>query len=145
MVCRIQAVAQSPAKPSVRILLSGDTGSNASAVKTLLGLGLSNLSIRVMPGQPSPPDDSTTPQTPLYMHGKQVIADGVQAFVGSENLTNTSLIQNRELGTLFTDPGMIARLQSVFTSDFTTPGNSLPAQACTGGEGCATIACPPAP
>lgn len=100
MVCRIQAVAQSPAKPSVRILLSGDTGSNASAVKTLLGLGLSNLSIRVMPGQPSPPDDSTTPQTPLYMHGKQVIADGVQAF---------------------------------------------PAQACTGGEGCATIACPPAP
>lgn len=144
MVCRIQAVAQSPAKPSVRILLSGDTGSNASAVKTLLGLGLSNLSIRVMPGQPSPPD-STTPQTPLYMHGKQVIADGVQAFVGSENLTNTSLIQNRELGTLFTDPGMIARLQSVFTSDFTTPGNSLPAQACTGGEGCATIACPPAP
>jgi cardiolipin synthase len=144
MVCRIQAVAQSPAKPSIRILLSGDTGSNASAVKTLLGLGLSNLSIRVMPGQPSPPNVAT-PQTPLYMHGKQVIADGVQAFVGSENLTNTSLIQNRELGTLFSDPSMIARLQSVFESDFTTPGNSLPAQACTGGAGCATIACPQAP
>ena len=116
MVCQLEAVAQSPAKPSVRILLSGDTGSNASAVKTLLGLGLSNLMIRVMPGLPSAPN-AATPQTPLYMHGKQVIVDGAQAFVGSENLTNTSLIQNRELGTLFSDPAMIARLQSVFESD----------------------------
>ena len=80
------------------------------------------------------------------MHGKQVIADGVEAFVGSENLTNTSLIQNRELGTLFNDPGMIARLQSVFDSDFTTPGNSLPAEACiTVGGSCVTIPCPSAP
>jgi cardiolipin synthase A/B len=141
MVCQIKAVAQSQARPSVRVLLSGDTGSNASAVKTLLDLGLPNLSIRVMPGQPASPDP-TTPQTPLYMHGKQVIADGFQAFVGSENMTNTSLIQNRELGTFFTDREMIARLQSVFTSDFTTPGSSLPARACTGGEGCAAIVCP---
>jgi cardiolipin synthase len=139
MVCQIQAVAQSAAKPTVRILLSGDIGSsNEAAVNTLLGLGLANLSIRVMPGQPPP---SVATPTPLYMHGKQVIADGIVAYVGSENLTNTSLIQNRELGTLFTDPVMIARLQSVFTSDFTTPGNSLPATACTG-INCATIACP---
>ncbi|MBW4056776.1 MAG: hypothetical protein HIU83_15525 [Proteobacteria bacterium] len=143
MVCQIQAVAQSPAKPLVRILLSGDTGGNAPAVKTLLGLGLSNISIRVMPGQPITPSP-TTPQTPLYMHGKQVIADGIQAFVGSVNMTNTSLLQNRELGTLFTDSAMIARLQSAFTSDFTTPGSSLAAQACTGGYGCTEIACPPA-
>ncbi len=144
MVCRIQAVAQSPAKPSVRILLPGDTGSNASAVKTLLDLGLSNLSIRVMPGQPARPN-AATPQTPLYMHGKQVIVDSAQAFVGSENLTNTSLMQNRELGILFSDPSMIASLKSVFERDFAAPGNSLPAQACTGGSGCATIACPQAP
>ncbi len=145
MVCQIRAVAESSTHPSVRILLSGDTSSNASAVKTLLGLGLPNLSIRIMPGQPSTPS-STTPQTPLYMHGKQVIADGVRAFVGSENLTNTSLLQNRELGTVFTDPEMIARLRAVFVSDFTTPGNSLPARACTGGGyDCETIPCPQAP
>ena len=85
-------------------------------------------------------------QTPLYMHGKQVIADGVEAFVGSENLTNTSLIQNRELGTFFTDPAMIARLQSVFESDFMTPNSSLSATACTDGEpDCYTIWCPPVP
>jgi len=144
MVCQIQAIAQSPARPSVRILLSGDTGSNESAVKTLLDLGLPNLSIRVMPGQPS--SGSATLPTPLYMHGKQVIADGDEAFVGSENLTNTSLIQNRELGMLFKDPSMIARLQSVFDSDFATPGNSLPAEACiTVGGSCVTIPCPSAP
>jgi phosphatidylserine/phosphatidylglycerophosphate/cardiolipin synthase-like enzyme len=144
MVCQIQAVASSTSRPSVRILLSGDTGVNGSSVKTLLGLGLPNLSIRVMPGLPFPPGPSTF-QTPLYMHGKQVIVDGLRAFVGSENLTNTSLLQNRELGILFTDPSMIAKLESVFTSDFTTPGNSLPAQACTGGSDCTTISCPSAP
>ena len=79
------------------------------------------------------------------MHGKQVIADGNHAFVGSENVTTTSLMQNRELGIFFTDPGMIARLQTVFMIDFTTPGNSLPAQACPGGEGGTTIPCPVAP
>jgi phosphatidylserine/phosphatidylglycerophosphate/cardiolipin synthase-like enzyme len=120
--------------------LSGDTGSNATAVTSLLNLGLANLSIRVMPGQPTPPATTAPQITPLYMHGKQVIADGQLAFVGSENLTNTSLTQNRELGTLFTDPAMITRLQSVFTSDFTTPGNSFPAQ--TYGS-TATVPCPP--
>jgi len=141
MVCRIREVARSTARPSIRILLSGDTGSNASAVKTLLDLDLSNLSIRVMPGQPSDPV-SKAPQTPLYMHGKQVIVDGVRAFVGSENLTNTSLIQNRELGILFTDPRMIARLQSVFESDFTTPEHSLPARACADAKDCPAMVCP---
>jgi phosphatidylserine/phosphatidylglycerophosphate/cardiolipin synthase-like enzyme len=141
-ICAIRAVALSAARPSVRILLSGDTGSNAAAVKTLLGLGLPNVSIRVMPGVP-PPSDAPSFQTPLYMHGKQVIADGARAFVGSENLTNTSLIQNRELGIHFGDAGMIARLQAAFMSDFTTPGNSLPAQACTSGSQCVTVPCAP--
>jgi cardiolipin synthase len=142
-ICAIRAVALSSARPSVRILLSGDTGSNAAAVKTLLALGLPNLSIRVMPGVPPPSGDPSF-QTPLYMHGKQVIADGVRAFVGSENLTNTSLIQNRELGIQFSDAGMIARLHAAFTSDFTTPGNSLPAQVCTSGNQCVTVSCLPA-
>lgn len=137
MVCQIEAVAKSASKPSVRILVSGDNGSNAAGVKTLLDLGLPNLSIRVMPGL-----GVGSYQTPLYMHGKQVIADSAEAFVGSENLTNTSLIQNRELGTLFTDPAMIARLQAAFTSDFTTAGSSIQASACTGGNECSTIACP---
>lgn len=141
MVCLIKAVAQSPAKPSVRILLSGDTGSNGPAVNTLLGPGLPNLTIRVMPGQSTQSNPVAYPTT-LYMHGKQVIVDGIQAFVGSENLTNTSLLQNRELGTLFTDPVMIARLQSVFNHDFTTTNSSNPARVC---PTCTPIPCPAIP
>jgi phosphatidylserine/phosphatidylglycerophosphate/cardiolipin synthase-like enzyme len=122
--------------------LSGDTGSNAAAVKSLLGLGLTNLSVRVMPGQPAPANDPSY-ATPLYMHGKLAIADGSKAFVGSENLTNTSLIQNRELGTFFTDPDMIARLAATFTHDFTAPGRSLPARVCASGTSqCVRVTCP---
>lgn len=39
--------------------------------------------------------------------------------------------QSTGLGTFFTDPVMIARLQAVFERDFSTPGQSLAAQACT--------------
>lgn len=144
MVCQIRALALSSAKPGIRLLLPNDSGANASGVKTLLDLGLPNLSIRVMPGQPLTPNASA-PQTLLYMHGKQAIADGKVAFVGSQNLTNTSLLQNRELGIVFDDTAMITRLQAVFERDFSTLGQSLAAQACTPGAGCATIACPPLP
>jgi phosphatidylserine/phosphatidylglycerophosphate/cardiolipin synthase-like enzyme len=141
MVCQIRALALSSAKPRIRLLLPNDGGANASGVKTLLDLGLPNLLIRVMPGQPMTPDASA-PQTPLYMHGKQAIADGRLAFVGSENLTNTPLLQNRELGIVFDDATMIARLQTVFERDFSTPGQSLAAQACTPSASCATVVCP---
>jgi hypothetical protein len=46
------------------------------------------------------------------------------------------------LGTLFSDPVMIARLQSVFTSDFATSGNSIAAQA---DASASTIPCPAVP
>lgn len=145
MVCQIVAVAQAPERPAVRILLSGDTGSNASAVKTLLDLRVPNVSVRIMPGASTPALPVPVP-TPLYMHGKQVIVDGSQAFVGSENLTNTSLAQNRELGVFFAEPRMIERLQAVFDGDFATTGHSLPAAACTPGTGtCETIPCPATP
>lgn len=144
MVCQIRALALSSSKPTIRLLLPDDSGASAAGVKTLLDLGLPTLSTRVMPGQPQKPS-SIAPQTPLYMHGKQAIADGKLAFVGSENLTNTSLLQNRELGILVDDAATIARLQATFDHDFSTPGQSLAAQACTTGSGCAALACPPLP
>ena len=127
MVCQIKAVAQSPARPSVRILLSGDTGSNASAVNTLLGLGLPNLSIRIMPGEPPPAGSSPTP---LYMHGKQVIADGLQAFVGSENMTNTSLDPEPRVGHLLHQSGddraaPVSVYERLLESDQFASGSSL--------------------
>ena len=60
---------------------------------------------------------------PLYIHAKVIIADGSQAFVGSENFSSTSLDQNRELGILLSDPAVVAQLSSTFANDW---GNATP-------------------
>lgn len=54
----------------------------------------------------------------LYIHAKMIIADGMQAFVGSENISAPSLDGNRELGILLTDSGMLATLQKTFQQDW---------------------------
>lgn len=52
-------------------------------------------------------------------HSKVMQADGRIAFVGSQNVTATSLDLNRELGLLVADPGVLARLASIFEGDWT--------------------------
>ncbi len=54
----------------------------------------------------------------LYVHAKVIIADGERAFVGSQNLSATSLDQNRELGIIVQDPINLARLARTFEIDF---------------------------
>lgn len=54
----------------------------------------------------------------LYVHAKAIIADGKRAFVGSQNLSATSLDQNRELGIVIDDPINLARLSRTFEIDF---------------------------
>jgi len=51
------------------------------------------------------------------LHAKLVVADGV-AFVGSQNLSYTSLDQNREVGVLVTDPAPAAEVQDRFEGDW---------------------------
>ncbi|HEY6374009.1 MAG TPA: phospholipase D-like domain-containing protein, partial [Edaphobacter sp.] len=62
------------------------------------------------------------PTAPLYIHAKLILADygqsGQVAFVGSENFSNPSLTQNRELGLTVTDPGVLGALNTTFGSDF---------------------------
>ncbi len=53
-----------------------------------------------------------------YVHTKTVVADGLVAFVGSENFSAASLDTNREIGILMTDTAIIGRLTSVFTKDW---------------------------
>ncbi|MGH2558848.1 MAG: phospholipase D-like domain-containing protein [Thermomicrobiales bacterium] len=53
-----------------------------------------------------------------YIHAKMLLADGQRAFVGSQNLTQTSLDENRELGLILTDPINIRRIQQIFDADF---------------------------
>ena len=61
------------------------------------------------------------------VHAKTVIADGQRAFVGSQNLTATSLDRNREVGILIDDPAAIRRLQQVFEADWSQTTLELPA------------------
>ena len=54
----------------------------------------------------------------LYIHAKLIITDGERAFIGSQNLSATSLDQNRELGIIVDDPVNLARLTRTFAIDF---------------------------
>lgn len=58
----------------------------------------------------------------LYIHGKIILADygqsGQVAFVGSENFSNPSLTENRELGLTVMDPSILGALNTTFGSDF---------------------------
>jgi phosphatidylserine/phosphatidylglycerophosphate/cardiolipin synthase-like enzyme len=50
----------------------------------------------------------------FQLHAKMVLSDSALAYVGSANLTDTSLHYNFELGVLVEDPVAIARLHSIF-------------------------------
>ncbi len=54
----------------------------------------------------------------LYMHAKIIVVDGAQAFVGSENISGQSLDQNRELGIIVSDSGVLNTLQQTFQGDW---------------------------
>lgn len=75
----------------------------------LIGMAKHGLRVRVLlPKGASPPDVSRLelggvrvrePVRP-YIHAKVIVVDGREAFVGSENLSSTSLDRNREVGIL---------------------------------------------
>jgi cardiolipin synthase A/B len=58
----------------------------------------------------------------LYIHAKVVLVDfgqtRQQAFVGSENFSNASLTENRELGLTLSDPAILQTLNTTMNSDF---------------------------
>jgi len=86
---------------AVRVMLA-DAGwitANASAATYLKNLGV-------------------TPKWIPHLHTKAMVADGVRAYVGSENLSSTSLDHNREVGVVLTDPASIAPLVATFDKDY---------------------------
>lgn len=54
----------------------------------------------------------------VYIHAKLMVIDGETAIVGSQNFTETSLDDNRELAIELTDPYAVARCQAVFERDW---------------------------
>ena len=59
---------------------------------------------------------------PLYIHAKVILADygtaAARAFIGSENFSVPSLTENRELGLVTTDSGVLATLESILDGDY---------------------------
>ncbi|MBI3633938.1 MAG: cardiolipin synthase [Candidatus Vogelbacteria bacterium] len=54
----------------------------------------------------------------FYIHAKVIVADRKLMFVGSENFSLPSLDKNRELGTLVSDPELVAKTEHVFAGDW---------------------------
>jgi cardiolipin synthase len=58
----------------------------------------------------------------LYIHAKVILADygspDAQVFVGSENFSNASLTENRELGLIISNAAIMASIDTTLTSDF---------------------------
>jgi hypothetical protein len=63
-----------------------------------------------------------TETAPLYIHAKVIVVDygqaAQQAFVGSENFSNASLTENRELGLTLTDATVLQSLNATMNADF---------------------------
>jgi phosphatidylserine/phosphatidylglycerophosphate/cardiolipin synthase-like enzyme len=53
-----------------------------------------------------------------HLHTKAIIADGARAYVGSENLSWTSLTKNREVGVIVVEPESIAPMADTFEADW---------------------------
>lgn len=88
------------------------------------------VAVRVILADPADfPDNFTTAETlrnqgvevrflrTLDLHAKLILADGV-GLVGSQNLSPTSLSDNREVGVLVTEPGPVATLQGQLDADW---------------------------
>lgn len=88
---------------NVRVIVAdnSDTPAEADAHATLLKGGISLVKV-------SKP----------YIHAKAIVADGAVAFVGSENLTTNSLLNNREIGVLFDAPSEVKKLGDTIAGDF---------------------------
>ncbi len=52
------------------------------------------------------------------VHVKAIVVDGKRAYLGSENLSYTSLSKNREVGLIVDEQENIALMQSTFAADF---------------------------
>jgi cardiolipin synthase A/B len=91
---------------AVRIVMSPDAAADSVGVAERLAAG--GIELRYA--------------TDLYIHAKMILVDGQAAFLGSQNLTETSLDENREIGIVVEEDAIIVRLTTLFESDFAAAG-----------------------
>jgi cardiolipin synthase len=63
-------------------------------------------------------DVHTRTRSGNYAHAKAIVVDGRAAFIGSENFSETSLDENRELGVKISSRQVVRRLSRTFDRDF---------------------------
>lgn len=96
---------QAGAGVRVRVIMSPETGGDgATSGPALDALQRAGVRVRLL-AKP-------------YVHAKALIVDRARAYVGSHNLSFSSLDLNRELGIVFDASGAIGRLTGVFDADW---------------------------
>lgn len=78
-------------------------------------------------------------ETPV-VHAKMIVADDSRGYIGSVNLTSTSLLANREVGIILEEPSQIGVLTGTFQKDWAAskdfpPGDGGPITLNPPGEG----------
>jgi phosphatidylserine/phosphatidylglycerophosphate/cardiolipin synthase-like enzyme len=83
---------------------------DAAAVPGLNAVAAAGGTVRLMHGE-----------TPRYIHAKLLAIDtgtpSARAFVGSENLSNASLLRDRELGIVLLEPALVSAISRVIDAD----------------------------
>ncbi len=97
-------VARKKAGIPVRVVISGSGTASPSQMTAVASLKAAGVPVKSL----------TNPD----MHAKAIVADGIRAYVGSQNFTITSLNNNRELGVLIGNATEIAKISTSFASDF---------------------------
>ncbi len=113
------------------VMLQTEVMQDPAIIRLLLDLQKRGVQVRVIM---SPPDEGSSTDKGLaqlrqggvavhlvkspYIHGKMIVVDGARGWIGSENISDTSLDNNRELGILLYDPSMMRNLQTAFEADW---------------------------
>jgi phosphatidylserine/phosphatidylglycerophosphate/cardiolipin synthase-like enzyme len=61
-----------------------------------------------------------------YVHAKAIVADGSRVFIGSENISATSLDSNREAGIIQNNRGLAGIVERTFSADWKANASSSP-------------------
>jgi phosphatidylserine/phosphatidylglycerophosphate/cardiolipin synthase-like enzyme len=97
-------IAQHKAGVTVQVVVSGSSTPSASQTTAVSNLKAAGIVVKSL----------TNPD----MHAKAILADEARAYMGSQNFTDTSLTQNRELGILTDNATEIAKMKTALDADF---------------------------
>jgi len=92
---------------NVRVLAAQEISSNSNSMKIINATNNGKMILV---------DSAQSPK--IYLHAKMLLLDGKQAYVGSENASEASLDENREMGIITQDLQIISQLQTTFNKDW---------------------------